>query len=587
MKRIYSRIPYILSILATVVMAVGFQLLTVNSLYAQVQSAAFDSNCYQPILGVPSEIDSIYGSENQQHLGEFMFGFPPSKDFPDGSIAITGLPNTLPFLSFVPEGPSFNLHDLNAKLKKSNMQGIGKFGRFHDRKHIDFFGGNRIYWADDNGDYDSSRYTDLHPNIIGDKGDDINPATYAAFLTSDSVFDIVKLVTVDDTPYVTNRHAYIMFFQGGENLYNKGKNVFADSAFVLGSSEPYLVLQVPFFQGDFRGSGREDLITSDDSGNWFFYKNDPPFSMLKFANAIYNDTLFTAWENATDYTPGTDNIVADALSTKILPHPTDDAQDIMIRGQFHNSKNRRDHIKYVLRGSPSFGSKRLLLSEAEFIFHGPSYYDVTNFSEIILPGMYKDVGDMAGIGNKVLLARDGVPGKAFQFFFDVGKAIDDKADMYYSYATQGSVGSVVPFEADGDNYGDVLISDDAYTTEVDVNLGKSNIGTIQLVHGSPQIPVHLNPKYSVVSRKSSEGILSVFPNPANEKTQITFQTPLPERINFTLHDLLGRTIKHWVKDSGGGVENILLYTADLPSGTYVLDFESASQRILQKISIMH
>ena len=546
---------------------------------AQVSSSAFDPNCYQPRLGVASEIDSIYGSKDQQHLGEYMAAFPPSKDFPLGSVAITGLPNTPPFLSFVPQGSSFNLHNLQANLKNSNLKFNYpySFGPFHDRQHEDILlnggGGSRIYWADDNGDYDSSKYTDLNSSVIGVFGNDVNPASYAAFLTADSVYDIIKIVRVDDTPYVSNTKIILMLYQGGQHLYNKRKIAYEDSGYVFaGFDKAIRFEQARFLQGDFRGIGREDLITSDDSGNWFFYKNDPPFSMASFTDALYNDTLFTAWENKSEYTPGTDNIIFDALVTELLPHPFDKAKDIMIRGQFHNSTQRRDHIKSVIRGGPDFGKERILLSNSEYIFHNPWYYD-HQFQEIVLPKMFEDAGDISGAGIKTLIAMDGEPGFSSQFFFNTGKAISDKAVAYYSYLTQGIIGSVVPLVADGDHYEDLLLSDPNLSMEDDVSLGKFDIGTIHLLHGSSKIPVHLNPKYSVEERNAVDAApwhITANPNPCDEKIVLTFDNCTTSRMKIQVCTTDGRIVQEEETPAVDGLQQYALFLPSLSPGMYVV-----------------
>jgi hypothetical protein len=538
---------------------------------------AFDSACYFPKLGVPSEIDSIYGSTNEQHLGQYMFGFPPTTDFPVGTVGISGLPENPPFLSMVAEGPSFNLHKLSAKLKKSNIsiQNNCKFGPFHDSKHIDMFRDGtvpRIYWADDNGEFDSSRYTDLFSSIMGNAGFVANEHTYAAYLESDSVYDLVKIVLPEDTTPLNVRLFYI-HFQGGEHLYNQGKIAHSDSSYQLfGFDKIDHALSIRYLQGDFRGTGREDLIVSDDSGNWCFYRNDPPFSMENFTNAVYNDTLLTVWENADTYPKQYGSqVLSNTLSSQILPHPDGDkSQDIMLGVQDHNSTSGRDHIKVVFRGGASFGSNRIKISEGEFVFHNPWYYDIS-FDEITLADKLIDCGDMTGTGNKVFAGLDGVPGYYLQFFYTMGKAIDDKADIYYLYETQGGMGGLVPLDADGDKYKDVLLSDDRNTSEEDVNKGKSYVGTIHLIHGSNKIPVHLNPKYAVEEiNHLRQTEMYAFPNPFEERTVLTFENCSRGVMYMDVVNTLGQSV---LRETLPDVDGYQQYAADLtalPAGAYYI-----------------
>jgi len=52
--------------------------------------AQFDPNCYYPKIG--TEIDTIYGSKNEQQLGSYMMSLPRLPDEEYNSIGIYGLP---------------------------------------------------------------------------------------------------------------------------------------------------------------------------------------------------------------------------------------------------------------------------------------------------------------------------------------------------------------------------------------------------------------------------------------------------------------------------------------------------------------
>jgi len=555
---------------------------------AQISSAAFDPNCYQPRLGVPSEIDSIYGSQDQQGLGEVMAKFPKSKDFPQGSVAIMGLPKAIPFLAFVPNGSLFNLHNLEAHAKQSNLPtdfGIYgfKFGHFHDTKHTDLFVNRlrRVYWADDNGNYDSSRHTDLMPRVISTNGFSRNLDTYVTFLTSDTVCDFVQIVTADDSipPY---ERLYLMLFHGGEHLLNQGKIAYQDSSYQIQNPEATLenrYLSMYFLQGDFRGTGRQDLIVSaactscGDSGNWFFYKNDPPFAMSNFANAIYDDTLMAVWENE----PLKNNFYAEPLSSaladQVLPHPVwDNSVDIIMPLQDKQSSDRRNNVQLVLRGGQNFGQSRIYLQQAEQVLHAPWFYD-NSFFEVTLDGMFTDCGDMTSTGYKVLFQGSAPANASYQLFYLTGKAFDDKADIFYSYATQGHAGFPVPFDADGDKYGDILLSDPAFTSKDDFSLGKRNVGTMHLLRGSDKIPIRLNPKYSVEERNAVDAApwhITAYPNPCDEKTVLTFDNCTTSRMKIQVCTTDGRIVQKEETPAVDGLQQYALYLPSLSPGMYVV-----------------
>src|SRR5579872_1234748 len=104
MKGIYLPILLILSILAILVQ-------TANS---QIQSAAFDPKCYQPVIGTPGVVDTIYGSRNAQELGARVKNLWQMPGESYGRIVISegsGLELSNPIFA---SGPTFDLHHLLA-----------------------------------------------------------------------------------------------------------------------------------------------------------------------------------------------------------------------------------------------------------------------------------------------------------------------------------------------------------------------------------------------------------------------------------------------------------------------------------------
>ena len=132
-------------------------------------------NCYQPVIGTPGVIDTIYGSYKNQQLGGYVKNLWPDKDNSYGNIIITSDSNFFnpPFLTYK-SGADFNLHklissgtfNLGAYRDSFNVvpvdpRNLIKRGHFHSKKYDDLLFDMqgrwpRIYWADDNGKYDSS-----------------------------------------------------------------------------------------------------------------------------------------------------------------------------------------------------------------------------------------------------------------------------------------------------------------------------------------------------------------------------------------------------------------------------------------------
>ncbi len=168
-------------------------------LRAQISSSAFDPNCYQPRIGVPGEIDTIYGSYSGQQLGGNQFSPGPG---PNGynRVFFSGYQNNPNGWDIMAGGANFNLHDLDKPKSKVFLSGYTQVvGHFHSPKLLDilhiYSSFARIYWADSNGDYDSARRTVLtYRSRPGPGNGAYNYAIftpYVAHMTADTVDDLV------------------------------------------------------------------------------------------------------------------------------------------------------------------------------------------------------------------------------------------------------------------------------------------------------------------------------------------------------------------------------------------------------------
>jgi hypothetical protein len=287
------------------ILAVFLLLSWAASLHAQVNSLAFDPKCYQPVVGTPGVIDTIYGSENLQGLGGGLFNVGPKWGESFGRILTTGILGNVSNYTSLKTGPDFNLQKLMIE-KKMNLgyrQVRPIFGHFRSPKYRDLLifdgaGTPNIFWADDSGNYDNSRTTTLIYRKRGDSnfgssyGGGLGP--YIAHLSSDSVDDIV--FGCYSSWYNNSRpdSAFIVYFKGGGALYNRGSKAFSDSALYSYNLQKGGV-HVKF--GDWRGTGRADCIATDGFSNLLYYTNDRPFSLQRFAAALEFDTLFARWQN--------------------------------------------------------------------------------------------------------------------------------------------------------------------------------------------------------------------------------------------------------------------------------------------------
>jgi hypothetical protein len=351
--------------------------------HAQVSSAAFDPNCYQPVIGTPGVVDTIYGNHSLQTLGGGVFNLWHETGDPYGRVAY-GTDTGASSLSVYPiftTGPKFDLHHLNIVDTFPITEGIYdnypgyivKRAHYRSSRYLDILfapPGNivppRIYWVDDKGKYDSSRFTDLKSPISGSKGVSYNEIyVYTDHMSSDSVYDVIFGITLDYGSQSIDS-TFFLYFKGGNSLYSQGKTVYADSVAFLdtfGMDTRYLT------QGDFRGIGREDLMASNGL-NVFYYRNDSPFSMTKFISSMKYDTLMARWQNPKGcyLTPSQFTMRA------FKKQPGDSSVDFL--------PNINDGNIRIYRGGPDFGSRRLFDDSADFVIHHPSVYDQLLFIQL-------------------------------------------------------------------------------------------------------------------------------------------------------------------------------------------------------------
>ena len=575
--------------------------------YAQpIQSAAFDSACYQPMIGDHSQIDTIYGSKPYQELGNMMINLGP-KPGGYGNMLIGGLSPSVA-LAQVTTGPSFNLHRMNATQKfASNFIGTNfRLGHFRDRSHLDIFDDYRwrIYWADDVGNYDSLRFTNLRPHIppgdikgnygiaFGGDNDVIQP--YIAHLINDTIDDIV---TSCYSSYIdpTRDTAFLLLFPASSLMSSKD-TIYEDTSLIL---YPMLSQGSEGYRGgtqaDFRGGGRQDLILEDDSisgvpnssgGNLWYYRNDVPFSLDKFAQAIRYDTLMVKWQNPHLLIPGPIFISSRFTMIALPRKSTDKSIDFMpvFKTDYDN-----DNRIFIFRGGPDFGSHRITLDSAAFVIRHPKNLDPGTFGYAYFwPAYLVDAGDMTGTGNRVLYveADDGID-YGFDNFYVTGKALDEKIDIYNgNYA--GRLGDTMT--ANADSLEDFMMGSPGFTSDYDLqNGGKLQAGTLWVYKGTKQIPVRLNPQWAAVVKsipQENGAGFTLSPNPAQAWTVATIVWPDAEEARYTVRNLLGSAVQAGTIRMLGGAEEIRLNFPNLSSGVYELMIQGESHEAQARLVIV-
>jgi len=553
----------------------------VGSVHAQsnppFKNPSLDSNCYFPQIGVPGEIDTIYGDYANEGLGAYIYNLGPNSKGAPGTMLIgnTGTP-------FIPNevatGPSFNLHDLKAKAQNLRLDPQSlHFGHFQNRSSIDIFTdeGWIIYWADENGNYDTARRTKLKTNIFGDHGILVNGGLlftpYISKLSTDSVDDLVLGYATDFINHPLDS-LFLILFKGGERLATKDtafEDTSANFGYITYGSGLNNHDEWTCLQGDFRGTGNEDLLASDQY-DLFFFRNDPPFTLDKLAQALRYDTL--------SYDIG----VYAPVSSIVMPFFPKKAGDRSIDfGTSHLDSSTGKNSIYLFRGGPDFGSHRISIDSAAYVILHPELGE-TNW-----PDFFVDAGDMTGTGNHVLYvaADDGIG--AFQNFYLTGQALDNKIDIYNSFEA-GAGGDTLT--ANADSLEDLLMGLPGYVSAADQSNGKREVGSMWLMYGSKQIPVHLNPEFAdVKSVPQVNGAgLSFSPNPITQSWSVaTIVWPVGEEADLSVYDLLGTAVQTEKIRLLGGPEQQRIYFRGLADGVYVVEIHGAYGEARAKLVIVH
>ncbi len=544
--------------------------------WSQISSSAFDPNCYFPRIGVLGEIDTIYGAHHNQGLGGGMINIGPEPGGSYGRISCdlvldTSADRVIPPSVFT-TGPNFDLHHLKVTGNYINSFYIARRSHFRSPKYwdllavIDPTGGApepaRIYWQDDNGNYDTSRYTQLRSSVEGKYKyiycDHFN-IPFTSHISSDSVEDLIYTVSIQDIDSLKIRR-YFLYYQGGQHLYDQGKKAIADSTFYF-NNQPWPFGTYPQIaaQGDFRGVGRNDFLVYDSqtgyTGNIMHYKNAIPFTM---ESLLHLDTIFE-WSSPNTFQAGWP-----FFPMRALPKVKGDSSvDLLI---YITTGTPVEGIG-ILRGGKNFDTYQWSLDSLAFLIHHPGYYD-SKWQSLTWGGGGVDCGDMTNTGNRVL----GTGGETdqgldnYDFFYVVGNNIDDKADMFIGdIPNHGGTDAEDTLTADHDQYGDIIMGRPGFG----MNSASEYNGTIFVLHGSEKIPVSGR---TVSTFKPGQNQISVYPNPITTGTcTLDLHSLELQDLDITIWDLLGRKIyfEHIYAPYMRTQHQIFLNS--ITSGTYTLE----------------
>lgn len=132
-----------------------------------------------------------------------------------------------------------------------------------------------------------------------------------------------------------------------------------------------------------------------------------------------------------------------------------------------------------------------------------------------------------------------------------------------------------------DVYGNTILSSQNCPTPVNPNSG-SKIST-------------QNIDYYIINISSATGIsennfvqnLSIFPQPASEQLNISFNSNTSEQLNLKLFDITGKIILQQTFKSVSGQNHFNINTSDLENGIYMITLGNEQHSITNKILIAH
>jgi hypothetical protein len=560
---------------------------------------AYDSSCYFPQFSNPDDFDTICGSHAYQHLGLELMSLPPLKGQQYDRMTLK-LRSHAPFISAIETGPSFDLHNLKvskdyvstpADWTRNGESSLHQFGHFHSPKYLDLLwdqgalGHPIIFWADENGDYDSSRSTQILPfsaNGHGMQCDQMLP--YIAKLTTDSVDDIVLCVRLE-VGLPTESEVVMALIKGGQQLYDQGAVArWDDTAYWMmagyndhnGNSTSHRTSSVT---GDFRGVGRTDYIAFDDWGNLLYYRNDPGFDIRRFAAAMLTDTLLRM-KDYSYYAPAHQNqslLPKGFLALRAFPKAANDRSDDLLISPNAVLDTIYETGLYLFKGGPTFGNKRIGYDSSDYLIRHPGFYS-GGFQGIMGWPDPALAGDITGTGNPVLITSGGNGfGSGFLAFYVLGKALDDKIDMFIPvYHGAGNFDTIITNDK---GYKSFLKSTPYAETDEQYAVGKYETGGLQLLTHGDRIPVRLNPLLAVEGKQttSTQGHhLTAYPNPCDQHTVLTFDNSSGRALQIQVINTLGVVCRVEKTATEFGTQQVSIDLSALPSGAYIIRISDPS-----------
>lgn len=207
----------------------------------------------------------------------------------------------------------------------------------------------------------------------------------------------------------------------------------------------------------------------------------------------------------------------------------------------------------------------IVVTEDELSGLGQEWSQVNGYAS----GKYGPMGDYH---NK----PDPVPAKDVKFNY-VARAIVPGPDGGKTFATE--------LQHNGSHF-------QSFYIQLDERWNKNRLRAIAVLYNAKDTVVLNSSKLmhflNVAGLEKDEQRTGIYPNPANELTNLQFYSNGNERADITVADINGRTLMHLaVAQTNAGDNHVQVPTGNLPAGIYIVNVATAGSKHTLKLQVMH
>ncbi len=553
-----------------------------------------DEKCYYPDFNDKTEVDFRHGTYENQYLGDF-FRLPPKPGSTKTRLAIIGLS-----IDSAKYGSRFDVIDPNVAFSVQNPKIEGTFivgegaqyppqrqyGHFRNSKDVDMLidmGGYLfIYWADENGLYDTARriYINTYKSPDGKYYEIQGIKPIVTRYSADTVDDIIVGLQRHVEDSTIRDSNFLSVYYGGSKLYEHGDFPTPDEIYFSNTFDHvgYIANRRTVKQGDFRGTGNQDILALDEWSNIFFYKREGKFNPQEFLRAMQEDTILIGRDHLLRVHPQGNPVDFDyAKIERVLDKPSWDSSKDFIFWYVINKDDGLGRIS-ILKGGTDFGKYRIHLDTVSTIYDlkeiDPSYLFTSPSYNIFVGQLTRSPNT-----NKYLIVNY-TEGSliGFNHLYMLGDAFDNQADMIFEnlpsayFATDWDT-----VDANGDQYLDLFFGAPSFGYPEQQKYGYGSIG---ILYGSSKIPHQIKNAVKDAPKNNSASDIHIS-SLKNGILEVEVSLTEGENISLEIRDILGRLITER-KDISYYGRRVSFYLRGHASGTYFIILKDSNSQVTKK-----